>query len=535
LSERTVERAAASTSTWAPLLRPVFRALWIAVLVSNIGSWMQTVGAQWLLLHQPHAAILVSLVQTADSAPDLLLAAAGGVLADTLDRRRLLLATQLLMTGAGVLLTALTIVHRMPPELLLAFTFLFGTASVVQLPAYQALVPDLVPRAELPAASALSSIAVNIARAIGPAIAGLVIARSGVAAVFALNTLSFAVFAVVLLVVRLPERPREEFHEPFVAALRAGGRYVRNSRPVRRIYLRAALFLVPGSALWALLPLVADRRLHLGADGYGVLLGALGIGAIAGAVALPRIRARVSTTASIVGASILYAGVLAAVVLVRTVAVDLALLVVAGAAWVDVLASVNAELQLFLPRWVRARGLSLYQMVLFGSQAVGAVMWGIVADGIGLVPTFLAAGAVMVLGTATARAWPMIDTSGIDRSEVSYWPDPELAFEPDRQAPTIVRSDYTVAPKDEERFLRAMRDVRRSRLRTGAVRWGLYRDGRRPNVFTELYVVPSWDEHLRQHADRLTGADERFEETADALSHPSPETSHLIAVELPAS
>jgi MFS family permease len=522
------------TGAWAPLLRPVFRALWIAVLVSNIGSWMQTVGAQWLLVRQPHAAILVSLVQTADTAPDLLLAAAGGVLADTLDRRRLLIVTQIVMTIGGVILTLLTIANRMPPALLLGFLFLFGTASVIQVPAYQALVPDLVPRDELASASALSSIAINLSRAVGPALAGLVIAWAGVAAVFALNTLSFALFAVILVVVRLPERPREEFHEPFVAALRSGERYVRNAPIVRRIYLRAALFLVPGSALWALLPLIANRRLHLGAGGYGLLLGALGVGAVAGAIVLPRIRARMSTTASVVAASLLYAAALAVVVLVRVVAVDLALLLIAGAAWVDVLATLNAELQLFLPRWVRARGLSLYQMVLFGSQAIGAVMWGIVADGFGLVATFLTAAAIMVLGAATARVWPIIDTSGIDRSEVSYWPDPELAFEPDREAPTIVRSEYTVAPEDEDGFLRAMAAVRRSRLRTGAIRWGLYRDGQHPRVFVELYVVPSWDEHMRQHADRLTGADERFEETADSLSHPPPETAHLIAVELPA-
>jgi MFS family permease len=522
-----------AVSTWAPLRNRIFRALWIAVLVSNIGTWMQTVGAQWLLVHQPHAAILVSLVQTADTSPDFLLAFVGGVLADTLDRRRLLIASQVVLVIAGVALTGLTIAHEMPPALLLTFTFVFGAASVVELPAYQALVPDLVPRSELTSASALSSIGVNLARAVGPGLAGLVIAQAGVAAVFALNTISFAVFAVVLLLFRPPGRPRRLLPEPFVSAVRAGERYVRYSPPVRRIFLRAALFLVPGTALWALLPLVADRRLQLGAGGYGLLLGALGIGAVGGALALPAFRARLSMTASIVAASLLYGASLAAVVLVRIVVVDLALLLVAGAAWVTVLAIVNAELQLFLPGWVRARGLSIYQMVLFGSQAFSATMWGLIASRIGLVATFLAASAVMIVGAATARSWPLLDTSGIDRSAVSYWPEPQLFAEPNPQAPTVVRSTYTVAPEDEERFLEAMARVRRSRLRTGATRWGLFRDGANPRVFVELYVVPTWEEHLRQHADRLTGADQRFERDADALSHPPPQASHLIAVPIP--
>jgi len=175
------------------------------------------------------------------------------------------------------------------------------------------------------------------------------------------------------------------------------------------------------------------------------------------------------------------------------VALDVVLLLIAGAACVSVLATVNAELQLFLPAWVRARGLSVYQMVLFGSQALGAVVWGILADVVGLTPAFLAAAGVMLIGAATARSWPMFDTTGLDRSTVSYWPEPQLALDPDRFAPTVVRTIYTVAPKDEDAFLRAMTRVRLSRLRTGATRWGLYRDGEKPNVFVELYVVPTWE------------------------------------------
>ena len=280
-----------ASSAWAPLRIGLFRTLWIAVLVSNVGTWMQTVGAQWLVVHGAHAAMLVSLVQTAYTLPAVLFALVGGVLADIFDRAKLLVAVLAGMTAAGAALTALTAAHRMPPALLLMFTFVLGTGAILVTPAYQSLVPEMVPRAQVPAAAALSSISINLARAIGPAIAGLLVARIGVAAVFGLNTATFLLYAIVVAChPQLGGTP--QYAERFLPGLRAGGRYVRHAPVVRRILLRAALFLVPGSALWALLPLIATRRLGLGAGGYGVLLGALGVGAVGGAFILPQIRAQ---------------------------------------------------------------------------------------------------------------------------------------------------------------------------------------------------------------------------------------------------
>jgi len=256
-----------STSTWSPLRVAAFRALWIAVLVANIGTWMQTVGAQWLLVHLPHAAILVALVQTADFLPDVLFGLVGGALADVFDRRRLLIVVQLTMACVGAGLTILTFVGQMPPPLLLIFTFALGCSSVFTNPAYQSLVPDLVARDQLRAASSLGSISVNLARLIGPALAGLLIARIGVTAVFGLNALSYVLFAVVLVTWRAPAGTAAELPEQFLSAILVGSRYVLNAPIVRRILVRAALFLVPASALWTLLPLVATQRLGLGADG----------------------------------------------------------------------------------------------------------------------------------------------------------------------------------------------------------------------------------------------------------------------------
>jgi predicted MFS family arabinose efflux permease len=523
-----------TVSTWAPLRNGVFRALWLAVLVSNVATWMQTVGAQWLLVNQPHASILVALVQTADYLPDMLFGIVGGVLADTFDRRRLMMAVQAFLVVAGVALAALTFAGQMPPALLLTFTFLIGSSSVLVVPAYQSLVPELVPRSQLHSASALSSISINLARAVGPAIAGVVIARAGVGAVFALNAVMYLVFLAVLVTWHPPSGSTPKIAEGFVSAVRAGGRYIRYTPVVRRILWRSALFLVPASALWSLLPLVAIQRLGLGADGYGLLLGVLGAGAIAGAVVLPRIRARFSINALLAASGIVYAAVLAAVVLIASPGAILIALVPAGVAWIAFLSTINAELQLFLPAWVRGRGLSIYQMVLFGAQGFGALVWGFVAAPLGIVPTFLIAAAAMLAGVATIRIWPIIDTSGMDRTSVEYWREPSLAVDTDPQdGPVVVNTVYTVEPDRERAFLRAMANVRLSRLRTGATQWGLFRDGEEPNHFVELYVVPSWEEHMRQHSERLTRTDQQYEQEAEAFTAAPEETSHLIAVELP--
>jgi len=522
-----------TVSTWAPLRIGIFRALWLAVLVSNIGTWMQTVGAQWLLVNQPHASILVSLVQTADMLPDVLFAYVGGVIADTFDRRWLLIIVQGCLVITGLVLTVLTIVGQMPPALLLTLTFVLGAGSAFSVPAYQALIPDLVPRSQLNSASALGSSNVNLARAIGPAIAGELITRAGVGAVFAINTATFLVFGLVVATWHPPEGTTAPFPERFIPALRAGGRYVRYAPVVRRILVRSALFLVPASALWALLPLVANEQLGLGANGYGLLLGALGVGAVAGAFALPYIRARLSSNLMLLAASIIYAAALVVLVLVPNAIVILIVLIPTGIAWIAVLSSMNAAMQLFLPAWVRARGLSVYQMVLFGAQAGGAVIWGVIAGPAGLVVTFLIAAVVMVAGVATIRLWPLLDTRGIDRSQAVYWPEPHLVLNPDPQdGPVLVTSTYTIAPVNEQRFLQAMSRVRKSRLRTGAVEWGLYRDGEVANQFVEFFVVASWEEHLRQHNDRLTGADRQYEEQADALSDPPPLTTHLLGADV---
>ena len=521
-------------SAWTPLTFSVFRMLWLTVLVSDIGTWMQTVGAQWLLVSVPNAATLVALVQTADTLPDLLLALPGGALADVFDRRRLLIGLQMFQVAAGVGLTGLTLAGQMTPPLLLGFTFVLGTASALATPAYQALIPELVPRDQLSSAAALGGISVNLARAIGPAVAGLVIARLGVGAVFALNTAAFLLFALALLAWRRPAANRLAMPESFIPALRAGGRYVRYSPILRRILLRLGVFIVPASAIWALLPLIATRLLGLGASGYGLLLGALGTGAIIGALVLPRVRDQLSSNQILMGAAGVYGAAMAALVLVHNPFAALAALVPAGASWITVIASTSSAAQLALPGWVRARGLAAYQMVLFGSQAVGALMWGLVAEHSNLVVTFLLAAASLVAGAATLRLWPLFDIARLRPDRSVHWPEPNLVIDADPDAgPILVTTTYTIAPEREQQFLQAMRAVRLSRLRTGAMWWELYRDGETAHRFIEAYGLLSWEEHLRQHHDRLTGTDKAIEQRAWALADAPPETSHLFPADTP--
>jgi MFS family permease len=517
------------SSPWAPLGQRAFRWLWLGMFICYIGVWMQTVGAQWLLVDAPNAATLVSLIQAAMTMPVMLLALPGGVLADSFDRRWLLFTVQVYFFVVATLLTVLTAAGLMPPALLLALTFALAIGAAVQLPTWQAMIPELVPRTQLRAASRLDMVAVNLGRSVGPALAGLVIAAFSVPVVFGLNAFSVIFLALALLLWRRRPTESQDRRERFVPALRAGGRYVWHEPIVRRILLRVVLFVAPGMVLWALLPLIASQRLGLGAAGYGALFGALGAGAIVAALALGRVRDRLSTNGLLIAAGIVYTAALATIVLVSNFLAALPILLFAGLAWTAVISTLIAELQLFLPVWVRARGIAIYLVTFTGSMTVGALIWGLVAEGIGLQLTYFAAAVVMLGGVVAGLIWRVPETGHLDREPAIYWPEARLAFDPEPDTgPVLVTVEYNVAQDQEGAFLEAMDRLRRSRRRTGATRWGVYRDGDRPDRFIEVFSVPSWEEHLRQHEGRLTGADQEVEEAALAFSDPPARAEHLL-------
>lgn len=525
VADASSERA----SALSPLRIATFRALWLAQLAGMIGIWMQTVGAQWLLIDEPNAPTLVSLVQTANLLPMLLLALPAGVLADTFDRRRLLIGVQICAAVVCLFLTVAAWSGDISSQLLLGLTFLLGCGQAMSMPPWQALISDVVPRAELPAAAALGAVAMNVARAVGPALAGLLITRFDAAIVFALDAVALVAMAVVLLLWAPAKRVSGDVPERFLPALRAGARYARHSRFVRRQLLRTALFVVPASAVWALLPLVATGQLGLGSGGYGLLLAALGIGALGGAVLLPRAGDRLPTNVLVFVACVVFAGALAGVVLVADVVVVVLVLLPAGAAWLVVGTTLSAATQVFLPSWVRARGLSIAQVVFLGGQALGALVWGVVADVAGVPTALLASAGVMLLGAATIPVWPLIDTSGFDPTTTVYRPEPQLIAEPGSdEGPVLVTVTYTVPPENTEPYLAAMQRVQASRRRTGATRWYLYRDAAAPQRFVESFLVPSWDEHLRQHRERQTVVDHDIEREAQQLASGPPTVAHLF-------
>lgn len=514
-----------------PLRSRTFRWLWIAQFASNTGTWAQTVGAQWLMGDLGGGPLLVALVQTATSLPIFLLVLPAGALGDILDRRRLLLTAQGAMLAATGALAILTAADAMTPWLLLGLIGLVGAGQALALPSYQAIQPELVPRAQLPEAALLNGANFNVARALGPAIGGVLIASVGPAATFALNAVSFVGVLAVVGLWRRPADQRALGAEHVRSALVAGARYVASAPRFKRILGRSALFVLPASALWALLPVLARGPLELGSGGYGLLLASVGLGAVAGAVVLPRVRARIGPSRLVAVAATTFTAAMLVVGLSGSVAAAVPALVLAGLGWVGVLSTLNASAQQLLPDWTRARSLAFYTLVFMGGQALGSVLWGVVADGAGLDAAWIAAGTMLLAGVGLGL-WRMPLGGRLpDVAPARIWADPEGAADaPPQSGPVLVTAEWHVAPAQREAFLAAMEPVGRARRRTGAQRWGLFQDLADPELYVETFTVATWEEHLRQHVERGTEGDRTHEERARALTvgQEGPRVRHLL-------
>lgn len=522
------EPAVIPTSPFAPFRRRAFFWSWLGVVVASIGFWGQTVGAQWLFVNDPNAATIVPLVQTASTLPMMLLALPAGVLADAFDRRWLLVVIQGYSIVVSALLAVLTGVGKMPPALLLAFTFAVGAGLAMMSPTWQSLITELVPREEFAAATRLDMVSVNVSRAAGPAIAGFIIATWGVPPVFALTAAAGAVLLVILLAWRRPT-VRAVQRERFLPALRAGSRYVRHEPVIRAVLLRFASFVFPAGAVWALLPLIASRQLGLGASGYGVLFSALGVGAVAAALGLGQVKQYLSSNQVLAVAGAGFAVGFAGVALTSSIWVAMPLLAVCGFGWTATVATVVSELQLFLPGWVRARAIAIYLMVFLGTQAIAAPVWGLVTQYTSLRTALLASAALLVVSVLLGLVLRVPESAGLDRSPLAYWDTPRLQVDPSAaEGPVMVSIQYEVTDSDRDAFLEAMGAMRRSRLRSGASRWELYRVGEDSHRYVEQFEVPSWEEHERQHEGRLTAEDKAIEDAAFAHVTGSPQTQHLL-------
>ncbi len=492
---------------------------------------MQGVAAAWLMTSLTPSPLLVALLTTAGSLPLFLVGLPAGALADVLDRRWLVVVTQAWMLAVAAVLGLLTIPGWMSPWGLLGLTFLLGLGGALSAPAWQAIIPQLVGRRELGSAIALNSAGFNMARAIGPALGGLVVAAWGPGPVFLLNAVSFLGIMIVIYrwkpVVEETRGPSESVR----SAVTAGVRYTRHSKPLRAVLVRTPAFIIAASALWALIPVVASHDLHLSAFGYGVLLASLGIGAVAGATIMPRLRARLSVDRLVVLGTAGWAGGLLALAYIHNLVVLNAVLLLVGAIWLVTNSCLNIAIQTMAPNWVSARALGVYLLVYQGGFASGGVLWGALAGRFSNQVALTSAAAVLIIGLATALRWPLVTGEDLDLSPSHHWREPKLAFEPDLgEGPVLVTIDYHVADAQAAAFAQAMGEVQILRRKDGATRWELYRDPAAPDHFVEAYEVASWGELLRQH-ERTTVQDHELEKRALELQQPgtSPVVSHLIA------
>ena len=485
----------------------IFRRVWIASLFSNFGALVQAVGAAWLMTTLSSSPQQVALVQASTTLPIMLLSLWAGAVADNHDRRLVMLGAQCFMLLVSITLAVCAWLGVLTPWLLLGFTFLIGCGGAFNNPAWQASVGDMVPRSALPNAVALNSMGFNIARSVGPAIGGAIVAAAGAATAFVLNAFTYLGLIAVLLRWRPERAPRLLPRERTGIAMAAGLRYVAMSPNLRLVMLRAALFALAASAIPALMPLIARDLLAGGALVFGVLSGAFGIGAVIAAFSRERLRGMLSTERLVdAGAIALTLGAAGTAASTNPWSTFPALML-AGFGWVLALSTFNVAIQVSSPRWVVARTLALYQMATFGGLALGSWLSGMVAGAAGVAVALLAAAAVQLVGVLTGFLLPLPQTRSLDLDPIDGLSEPAtvVPIEP-RTGPVVIAVEYRVAEHDHGEFLGAMNERRRICRRDGAQRWTLLRDLADPELWMERYHVPTWLDYLRTR-QRPTQAD----------------------------
>ncbi len=506
--------------------------IWTATVVSNTGGWMYSAAAAWLMTSLDSDPLMVSLVQVAASLPLFLFALPAGALADMIDKRLFLIANGIAIFALSLVFAALVSLDRVTPVLLLAFMFLVSVGSALEAPSWQSIVPQLVPREDLPGAVAANSVGINISRAVGPALSGVITAAFGIAAPFWIDAFSTLGTIGALKWWRPPPRPvRRLPSERFASAISTGIRYARNNPPLRATLLRAVAFFLFASAYWALLPLVARTQIAGGAQTYGVLLGAIGAGALGSAFVLPHLAAKLGADRMVVAGT---AGTAVALVLfgiAHQTATALLASLLAGACWIATLSSLNVSAQLALPEWVRGRGLAMYVTVFFGALTLGSVVWGEVAALVGLPIAHIAAAVGALLGIPLTWHAKLQTGARLDLTPSMHWPTPVVAEDLEPEAgPVMVTVDYRVAPGNGEAFLEALERLGRERRRDGAYAWGIFEDAAQPGRYVETFLVESWVEHLRQH-ERVTETDRVLQQRVEALLLSPANVTHLIAAD----
>ena len=494
-----------------PLRHAVFRSLWIANVVTALGTWMQNTGAGWLMTSLSPDPVSVSLVQAATIIPTFLLALPAGALADTLDRRRFLIGAQVWTLCAAAILAGLTYAGMIDAAGLIALTFAIGMGSAMYQPAWGATVPEVVPRADLVQAIALNGIGFNLARALGPALGGVLVLFGGPSLAFLLFALSFVVGIATLLAWKRTAARSSLPREHLIGAMKAGMRFVQHTPAMRAAMMRAIAYFLPSAAPWALLPLVVREQLGLGAGSFGLLLGMMGVGGVTSGMLLPMLRGRAGRGTTVFGASLLScAGMACIAASTHWVLAGLGMLLF-GLGWVAAASTAQASAQLVSPPWVRARALAIYQLAFNGALAAGSLLWGSLGAGFGLRPAMACAAVVMAVCAFAVRGYSLDYTPALSESvpapPVPEAPDPELAPQlPQSRGRILETMRYRVTPADRDTFLSAMAEVQHVRGRAGVLVWRLYEDVAHPDGWMEVWAVQNWTDHLREQ-NRLSDSD----------------------------
>ncbi len=504
-------------SLLSPFRHTTFRNIWVASIASNFGGLIQSVGAGWMMASISTSADMVALVQTSTTLPIMIFALAAGALADSFDRRRIMLSAQIFMLIVSTALAVAAWFNILTPWLLLTFTFLIGCGTALNNPAWQASVGDMVPREDLAAAVTLNSMGFNITRSLGPAIGGAIVAAAGAAGAFAVNAVSYIAILAALFAWKRPQENRSLPRESFARAIGAGIRYVGMSPNIGKVMLRGFAFGLSASAILALLPLVARDHVQGGPLTYGLLLGCFGAGAIGGAMTSSWLREKLSSEWIV---RLSFAGFFVAAMvtaLSTSAAITGAVLLLAGASWVWALSLFNTTVQLSTPRWVVGRALSIYQATTFGGMAAGSWIWGEIADAQNVSISLIVAAFTMIAGAALGLRFALPEFKALNLDPLNQFNEPNLPLDlKPRSGPIVVMIDYEIAEADIPEFLEAMTERRRIRIRDGAGQWALMRDLEKPAIWTETYHVPTWVEYVR-HNMRRTKADAENGERLRAL------------------
>ncbi len=506
------------SSAWSPFGQTTFAVLWLATVLSNVGTWMHDVGAGWLMTVLSPSPFVVAAVQAATTLPVFMFALLAGAIADIVDRRRLLIGANIFMAIVAGSLALLVSLDLVTPAILLVFTFLLGTGAAFMAPAWQAIVPSLVPRPQLSTAIALNSMGINVSRAIGPALAGLLIAAVSLAAPFAFNAISF-LGIIAALVWWKPTLEKESRLPPerIGSAIVVGLRYALNSGPLRATLLRSVAFFIFASALWSMLPLVARVVLEGDATLYGVLLASVGVGAVLSALMMPSIKSRLGANGTVAAGMIGTSAVLFVLAMFPVKAVAIAAAGVAGVCWIGVLSSLQVSVQTSLPNWVRARGLSIYLTVFFGSMSVGSLIWGQIATVTSIETALLIAAVGAVVVVPLTWRFKLNQGEGMDLAPSMHWPAPiEPELDSSDRGPVLLQTTYRVAESNRKKFVTLMQEFAASRRRNGGYNWSLMQDTEDPSMFIETWYESSWIDHLRHH-ERVTGADKETQAIIWAL------------------